>query len=62
MSFIFVEAVARLTYPFYIRLYISVGLLTAHSDNPSTKTPRRFSSRIYRNPRSDFNKSLMNSL
>ena len=45
-SFIFVVAVALHYAPFYIREYTSFGDLTAHSLNPSTKTPFFLSSRI----------------
>lgn len=45
-SFIFVEAVALTLAPLCIKLYISIGDRTAHSDNPSTKTPFFLSSLI----------------
>ena len=61
-SFIFVVAVALESAPLYKRLYISLGLRTAHSERPSTKTPFFLSSLIWRLDRSTFNRSEMTSL
>jgi len=61
-SFIFVVAVALLSAPFCIKLYISLGDLTAHSLSPSTKTPFFLSSLIYKLVLSIFSKSEMTSL
>lgn len=47
-SFILVEAVALDEAPFYMSEKISLGVLTAHSDKPSTNTPRFLSSLICR--------------
>jgi hypothetical protein len=52
-----VEAVALEEAPFWIRENISLGVLTAHSDKPSTKTPLFLSSLIYKFVLSVLNKS-----
>ena len=62
MSFILVVAVARLSAPFCMRLYISLGERTAHSESPSTNTPFFLSSLIYREVRSIFSRSEITSL
>ena len=61
-SFILVVAVARHYAPFYINEYTSFGDLTAHSLNPSTKTPFFLSSRICNDVLSTLSKSDMISL
>ena len=61
-SFILVAAVALDIAPLCISEYISWGVLTAHSESPSTKTPLFLSSLIWRDVLSVFSKSDMFSL
>ena len=61
-SFILVEADALACEPLIMRLYISAGDLTAHSESPSTKTPRLASSCIYKRVLSVLSRSDMTSL